>query len=303
MAMGILEVTVGRLRFEFPGMVASGIMDETGDSIVRMFRSGAGAAVTKSIGSEPKRGHNNPTFSEVECGYINAMGLPNPGIELFQDEIEIASKEGPVIGSIFGDSAEEFAELASKMEDYGTVALELNLSCPHAAGYGAEVGSDPKMVKAIVSTVKSSVDIPVWAKLTPNTKSIADLGRAAEEGGADAVVAINTLKAMIISPEMRRPVLSNKFGGLSGPAIKPVGVRAVYDLYNALDIPVIGVGGISNWRDAAEYIMAGASAFQIGSAIGMIGPLVFNDINKGLEPLMKDYGYGSIREMVGVAHE
>ncbi len=303
MAMGILEVTVGRLRFEFPGMVASGIMDETGDSMVRMFRSGAGAAVTKSIGSEPKRGHNNPTFSEVECGYINAMGLPNPGIELFQDEIEIASKEGPVIGSIFGDSAEEFAELASKMEDYGTVALELNLSCPHAAGYGAEVGSDPKMVKAIVSTVKSSVDIPVWAKLTPNTKSIADLGRAAEEGGADAVVAINTLKAMIISPEMRRPVLSNKFGGLSGPAIKPVGVRAVYDLYNALDIPVIGVGGISNWRDAAEYIMAGASAFQIGSAIGMIGPLVFNDINKGLEPLMKDYGYGSIREMVGVAHE
>lgn len=301
--MGILEVTVGRLRFEFPGMVASGIMDETGDSMVRMFRSGAGAAVTKSIGSEPKRGHNNPTFSEVECGYINAMGLPNPGIELFQDEIEIASKEGPVIGSIFGGSAEEFAELASKMEDYGTVALELNLSCPHAAGYGAEVGSDPKMVKAIVSTVKSSVDIPVWAKLTPNTKSIADLGRAAEEGGADAVVAINTLKAMIISPEMRRPVLSNKFGGLSGPAIKPVGVRAVYDLYNALDIPVIGVGGISNWRDAAEYIMAGASAFQIGSAIGMIGPLVFNDINKGLEPLMKDYGYGSIREMVGVAHE
>lgn len=303
MAMGILEVTVGRLRFEFPGMVASGIMDETGDSMVRMFRSGAGAAVTKSIGSEPKRGHNNPTFSEVECGYINAMGLPNPGIELFQDEIEIASKEGPVIGSIFGGSAEEFAELASKMEDYGTVALELNLSCPHAAGYGAEVGSDPKMVKAIVSTVKSSVDIPVWAKLTPNTKSIADLGRAAEEGGADAVVAINTLKAMIISPEMRRPVLSNKFGGLSGPAIKPVGVRAVYDLYNALDIPVIGVGGISNWRDAAEYIMAGASAFQIGSAIGMIGPLVFNDINKGLEPFMKDYGYGSIREMVGVAHE
>ena len=224
--MGILEVTVGRLRFEFPGMVASGIMDETGDSMVRMFRSGAGAAVTKSIGSEPKRGHNNPTFSEVECGYINAMGLPNPGIELFQDEIEIASKEGPVIGSIFGGSVEEFAELASKMEDYGTVALELNLSCPHAAGYGAEVGSDPKMVKAIVSTVKSSVDIPVWAKLTPNTKSIADLGRAAEEGGADAVVAINTLKAMIISPEMRRPVLSNKFGGLSGPAIKPVGVRA-----------------------------------------------------------------------------
>lgn len=303
MTMGILKTTVGELNLKFPGMVASGIMDETGDSMVRMFRSGAGAAVTKSIGSEPKQGHHNPTFTEVDCGYVNAMGLPNPGIELFEEEIRIASKEGPVVGSIFGGSAEEFAELASKMEDYGTVALELNLSCPHAAGYGAEVGSDPKMVRSIVSAVRSSVDIPVWAKLTPNTKSIAELGKAAEDGGADAVVAINTLKAMVISPEMRRPVLSNKFGGLSGPAVKPVGVRAVYDLYNALDIPVIGVGGISNWRDAAEYLMAGASAFQIGSAIGMVGPLVFDDVNNGLEMFMKEYDYGSIKDMVGAAHE
>lgn len=301
--MGKLEITVGKLRFERPGIVASGIMDETGDSMVRMFRSGAGAAVTKSIGLEPRPGHNNPTFTEVEGGYVNAMGLPNPGIELFREEIEIASREGPVIGSIFGGNAKEFAELAFKMEDHGTVAIELNLSCPHAEGYGAEIGSDPHKVRTIVSAVKSSVNIPVWAKLTPNTSSIVNLGKAAEEGGADAVVAINTLKAMVISPELRRPVLSNKFGGLSGPAIKPVGVRSVYDLRNALDIPVIGVGGITNWKDAAEYIMAGASAFQIGSAVGTRGPMVFSEINDGLRMFMIDNGYRSIKEMVGVAHE
>ena len=301
--MGKLEITVGKLSFERPGIVASGIMDETGDSMVRMFRSGAGGAVTKSIGLEPRPGHKNPTFTEVEGGYVNAMGLPNPGIDLFKEEIEIASREGPVIGSIFGGNAKEFAELAFKMEDHGAVAIELNLSCPHAEGYGAEIGSDPDKVRAIVSTVRSSVNIPVWAKLTPNTSSIVNLGKAAEEGGADAVVAINTLKAMVISPELRRPVLSNKFGGLSGPAIKPVGVRAVFDLRNALSIPIIGVGGITYCKDAIEYIMAGASAFQIGSAVGTRGPMVFNEINEGTELFMADHGYRSIKEMIGVAHE
>lgn len=301
--MGKLKVAVGTLNFEFPGIVASGIMDETGDSMVRMFKSGAGAAITKSIGSEPRPGHSNPTFTEVECGYVNAMGLPNPGIDLFEEEIITASSEGPVIGSVFGGDEKEFAYLASKMEEFGAVAVELNLSCPHAAGYGAEIGSDPEMIVSVVSEVKSSVSIPVWAKLTPNTSSIQTLGKAAEKGGADAVVAINTLKAMVICPEMRRPVLSNKFGGLSGPGIKPVGVRAVYDLYSSLDIPIIGVGGITCWKDAVEYIMAGASAYQIGSAIGSVGPEVFKEINEGLVAFMKEHGFESIKEMVGVAHD
>ena len=166
-----------------------------------------------------------------------------------------------------------------------------------------EVGTDPAMVKAIVSSVKDAVSIPVWAKLTPNTHILADIGRAVQDAGGDAVVAINTLKAMVISPEFARPVLSNKFGGLSGAAVKPVGVRAIYDLRTVLDIPLIGVGGISDWRDAAEYIMAGASAFQVGSAIGTVGIDVFDRINKGLEEFMSDYGYQSISSMVGVAHE
>ncbi|MGI5965018.1 MAG: dihydroorotate dehydrogenase [Candidatus Methanomethylophilaceae archaeon] len=300
--MGRLSVSVGKLKLEHPGMVASGIMDETGESMVRMIESGAGAVVTKSIGSVPRKGHGNPTFTEVAGGFVNAMGLPNPGIEEFAEEMEIAVRAGPIIGSVFGSNAEEFAFLAGKMEDMKASAVELNLSCPHAAGYGAEIGSDPKNIEKIVSAVCGAVKIPVWAKLTPNTSSVADLGRAAENGGADAVVAINTLKAMVISPELKRPVLSNRFGGLSGPAVKPVGVRAVYDLRTALSIPVVGVGGISHWRDAAEYMMAGACAFQIGSAVGTKGPEVFSEINKGLELFAEEQGYGSLEEMVGAAH-
>lgn len=298
-----LETAVGRTVLEKPGMVASGIMDETGPSMVRMLENGAGAVVTKSVGLVPNAGHANPCFMEVEGGYVNAMGLPNPGIELFKEEMEVAVPKGPIVGSVYGATPDDFSALAGRMEDYGASAVELNLSCPHAKGYGMEVGTDPAMVKSIVSAVKSAVSIPVWAKLTPNTHILADIGRAVQDAGGDAVVAINTLKAMVISPEFARPVLSNKFGGLSGSAVKPVGVRAIYDLRTVLDIPLIGVGGISTWRDAAEYIMAGASAFQIGSAIGTIGIDVFDKVNRGLESFMEEYGYSSIKSMVGVAHE
>lgn len=298
-----LKTEVGSVSLERPGMVASGIMDETGASMVRMLEAGAGAVVTKSIGSEARPGHANPCFTEVEGGYVNAMGLPNPGIDAFREEMEEAVPHGPIVGSIFGSGAEEFASLASKMEEYGAVAVELNLSCPHAKGYGMELGTDPEMVKRIVSAVKSAVSIPVWAKLTPNTHILCEIAEAAQDGGCDAIVAINTLKAMVISPEFGRPYLNNRFGGLSGPAVRAVGVRDVYDLYERVSIPIVGVGGISCWRDAAQYIMAGAKAFQIGSAIGEHGPEVFSDINRELEEFMTDYGYDSISDMVGVAHD
>lgn len=298
-----LKTEVGSLKLERPGIVASGIMDETGPSMVRMIECGAGAVVTKSVGLEPNAGHANPCFTEVEGGYVNAMGLPNPGIELFREEMEVAVPKGSIIGSIYGAGPDDFSKLAGKMEDYGACAVELNLSCPHAKGYGMEVGTDPAMVKSIVSAVKSTVSIPVWAKLTPNTHILGDIGMAVQDAGGDAVVAINTLKAMVICPEMARPLLSNKFGGLSGSAVKPMGVRAVYDLRTVLDIPLVGVGGISCWRDAAEYIMAGASAFQVGSAIGTIGPDVFSKINDGLSAFMEEYGYASIADMTGVAHD
>ncbi|MCK9323237.1 MAG: dihydroorotate dehydrogenase [Candidatus Methanomethylophilaceae archaeon] len=299
----MLETCIGKLKLEKPGMVASGIMDETGASMVRMLESGAGAVVTKSIGLEPNAGHANPTFTEVKGGFVNAMGLPNPGIKMFKEEMNIAVPKGKIIGSIYGASADDFSKLAITMEEYGASAVELNLSCPHAKGYGMELGTDPKLVGSIVSAVKSAVKIPVWAKLTPNTHILTDIGVAVQDAGGDAVVAINTLKAMVISPEFAKPFLSNKFGGLSGPGIKSVGVRAVYDLGSVLDIPIIGVGGIADWRDAAQYIMAGASAFQIGSAIANKGPTIFDTINKDMIKFMRDFGYSSILDMVGVAHE
>lgn len=301
--MSGLKVTVGRLGFDRPGLVASGIMDETGDSMVRMLRSGAGGVVSKSIGSVPNPGHRNPNFTEVPCGCVNAMGLPNPGIDAFAEEMEVAVREGPIIGSIYGSSPKEFSELAGRMEDYGAVAVELNLSCPHAKGYGMEVGTDPKMVGTIVAAVKDAVSIPVWTKLTPNTHILQDIGLAVEGAGGDAIVAINTLKAMVIVPEFKRPLLSNKVCGLSGKCIKPIGVRAVWDLYGSVSIPIVGVGGITDHRDALEYIMAGASAFQLGSAILYDGIDVFDRINRGLTSFMDEHGYGSIEEMRGVAHE
>ncbi|MEM4263242.1 MAG: nitronate monooxygenase, partial [Thermoplasmata archaeon] len=196
-----------------------------------------------------------------------------------------------------------FAVLAKKMEQYGARAVELNLSCPHAKGFGSEIGSSPASVRNIVRSAVSAVAIPVLAKLTPNTSDICSLGLAAEEAGASAVVAINTLKAMEIDPHLRRPVLGNRFGGLSGPAIKPIGVRCVFELYDALSIPIIGVGGICSGIDVAEYIMAGASAVQIGSVIYEKGLEAFSLLEKELRSFMKDEGFNSISQMRGLAHE
>lgn len=301
--MTSLRVELAGLKMPNPTMLASGIMGETGLSLARMAEAGAGALVTKSIGSEPRKGYPNPTLVELKDGYINAMGLPGPGIEAFGDEMrEAAGVKVPIIASIFASSAEEFAGLASRMQEYGAKAVELNLSCPHAKGYGMELGVDPEAVLRIVRRTKEACSIPVFAKLTPNTHRLIEVGRAVQEAGGDGVVAINTLKAMSISVETRRPVLSNKSGGLSGPAVRAVGVRCVYDLHAALDIPIIGVGGVEDWRSAAEYIMAGAFAVQIGSGVGRKGLVVFDEVCAGLERFMSESGFRTVREMVGVAH-
>jgi dihydroorotate dehydrogenase (NAD+) catalytic subunit len=279
-------------------------MDETAGSLLRVARAGAGAVVTKSIGSEPRKGYPGPTLVELDDGYINAMGLPNPGIEAFAAEMrEARSCLVPVIGSIFASSPKEFSFLASKMQDYGAAAIELNLSCPHAKGYGMEIGVDPETVFTVVREVKSACSIPVFAKLTPNTHRLLEVAKAVEAAGGDAIVAINTVKALAISAEIRRPILSNKGGGLSGPAIKPIGLRCVYDLHADVNIPIVGVGGVENWRDAVEYIMAGASAVQVGSGVGRAGLEVFESICTGMQAFMEREGFNSVSHMVGVAHE
>jgi dihydroorotate dehydrogenase (NAD+) catalytic subunit len=278
-------------------------MDEDAGSMERIFNCGAGAIVTKSIGLQPRKGYPNPTVIELEHGILNAMGLPNPGIDEFEDEIrKLKQLNIPVIGSIFGSNSNEFVEIAKKMQNYKIDALELNMSCPHAKGYGLEIGSVPKLVKDITSKVKQSVQIPVFVKISPNLPDIIDIAKSAERGNADGIVAINTLKAMKIDLELKMPVLANKIGGYSGKAIKPIGVRCVYEISKNVDIPVIGVGGITTGEDALEYIMAGASAVQIGSAIYYRGVDVFKKICDEIENWMKDHGYKNISELIGVSH-
>ena len=277
-------------------------MDENAGSMERIFNCGAGAIVTKSIGLKSRDGYPNPTVIELEHGILNAMGLPNPGIEEFGEEIKKLKRLNTlIIGSIFGSNSNEFVELAKKMQSYGADALELNMSCPHAKGYGLEIGSDPKLVIDIISKVKESTEIPVFVKISPNLMNIVDIAKSAEKGNADGIVAINTVKAMKIDLELKMPVLANKIGGYSGKAIKPIGIRCVYEISKNIDIPVIGVGGITTGEDALEYIMVGASALQIGSAIYYRGVDVFKKICNEIEIWMKDHGCKNLSELIGVA--
>ncbi len=301
--MAELGVELCGLRLRNPTMLASGVLDETARTMVEVARAGAGAVVTKSVGISPREGHANPCVVELDVGLLNAMGLPNPGIEYFSHEVAAVKREGAtVIGSVIGGTPEELAEVAALMAGAGADAVELNLSCPHAKGLGTELGSTPEDVRRACRAVKDRLEVPLFAKLTPNTSSIAGLAKAAEEGGADAVVAINTLKGMAIAPEARMPVLANRFGGLSGPAIRPVGVRCVYEIHDAVEIPVVGVGGISCGRDALEYIMAGASAVQVGTAVWTRGPGVFRTICDEISKFMDEHGYAKVGDMVGAAH-
>ena len=278
-------------------------MDEDAGSMERIFNCGAGAVVTKSVGLKSRDGYSNPTVIELEHGILNAMGLPNPGIDSFGEEIlKIKKLEVPIVGSIFGSDPGEFAELAKKMQNYGVDALELNMSCPHAKGYGLEIGADSKLINKITSKVKESVNIPVFVKLSSNIPDLVDIAKSAEKGGADGIVAINTVKAMKIDLELKMPVLANRIGGYSGKAIKPIGVRCVYEISKNVDIPVIGVGGVTTGEDALEYIMAGASAVQVGSAIYYRGVDVFRKICDEMKIWMKNHGYTNISELTGVAH-
>lgn len=297
-----LSVQISSLNLSNPTILASGIMDETAGAMKRIVKAGAGAVVTKSIGREPREGYSNPTLVELPHGVLNAMGLPNPGIEAYREEMkELCTLNVPVIGSIFGRDEAEFSFLAQKMQSYGADAVELNLSCPHAKGYGLEIGSQPDLVKNIVHVVKRSTNLPVFAKLTSNVTNIVDIGKAAEEGKADGVVAINSVKAMKIDINLMKPILSNKVGGYSGRAIKPIGVRSVYELAKELRIPIIGVGGVETGADAVEYILAGASAVQIGTGVYYRDITVFKKVCKELGEWMEKNNYSRVDEFRGVA--
>ena len=303
-AMASLEVELAGTKLRNPIMLASGFLDETGGSMLRVYRAGAGAVVTKSIGPEPRLGYPNPTVVPLDVGLLNAVGLPNPGIEEYRAEVEVALRGGAVvIGSVYGKDADEYAAVAKRMAGYGVAAIELNLSCPHAKGLGTEIAQHEEAVREFSAVVKAKVSVPVFAKLSPNVANIGHFAQAAEDGGADGVTAINTVRAMAIAPELGIPALAYGFGGLSGPPIRPIGVRCVYEIYDSVDIPVVGVGGIGTGRDALEYIMAGATAVQIGTAVLDRGLDVFGLVAKELSSLLEELGYASVHDAVGVAHD
>ena len=298
-----LEVQVAGLKLRNPTMLASGILGLTSTTLREVAKAGAGAVITKSIGLEQREGFKNPTTVQVECGLINAMGLPNPGIREFKQEIEEAKDlEIPLIVSVYGFSAEEYAKVASIAVEAGADAVELNLSCPHVEGTGTEMGQDSTIVAEVVSEVKRAIRKPVLVKLTPNVSNIADLAVAAADAGADALTAINTVRAMKIDTETTLPILSNKIGGLSGAAIKPIAVRCVYEIHKAVKVPIIGCGGISTWQDAVEFMLAGASAVQIGTSIAYKGLGIFRQVTEGIAAYLKRKGHRSVKEIVGLSH-
>jgi dihydroorotate dehydrogenase (NAD+) catalytic subunit len=296
-----LVTSIGKIQLERPVMLASGILGISLDVFNRLYRSGAGAVVSKSLSTEPWDGYPNPTiFSVNGGGWINAVGLSNPGAPNFAKMIE-SNKDVPIIVSLVGSIPEDFEMMVKQFKNCKVTAYELNLSCPHVAKVGLEVGDDPDLVKKIVSTVKNSTTVPVIAKVGLGTTHYLNTVNAAIDSGIDAITAINTVRAMAIDVETQRPILSNKFGGLSGTPIKPIALRCVYEISSKFDVPIIGCGGISTWEDAVEFILAGSSAIQLGSAIGDNWIHVFNDINQGILQYMKRKGYSKIDEMVGLA--
>jgi len=299
-----LAIDLAGLRLRNPTMNAAGVLGMSVPLLRRVYEGGAGAVVTKSIGPKPRRGHPNPTVVSVEGGVLNAMGLPNPGAEYFSGEIRGLKEAGvPVVASFFGASAEEFAEVARTLAEAGADALELNCSCPNVGMETGILGTDPANVEGVTAAVKGAVDLPVFVKLTPNVADIVAVARAAERGGADAVTAVNTLKAISVDIDMRRPVLANTTGGLSGPALKPVALRCVWEIAENLSLPIIGCGGVSDWRDAIEFLLCGASAVEIGTAVMTGGFDVFRDVVEGIRGYLVENGFREVEEIVGLARE
>ena len=295
-----ISTQVGSIRLERPTMLASGILGISLDVFARLYEAGAGALVTKSLSKEPWEGYVNPTVIGVEAGYLNAVGLSNPGAPYFAKMIS-SNKTVPIIVSLVGSVEDDFTFMIKQFEDVKILGYELNLSCPHVEKVGLEVGDDPELVKKIVKSVKSKSKVPVIAKVGLGSSDYLETVQAACKAGIDAITAINTLRAMAIDVETARPILSNKIGGLSGPAIKPVAVRCVYEISSKFNIPIIGCGGISDWKDAIEFILAGASAVQIGSVIGEKWIGVFSEINDGISKYMEKKRLSKISEMVGTA--
>ncbi|MFX1378453.1 MAG: dihydroorotate dehydrogenase [Promethearchaeota archaeon] len=298
----MLEVNLSGLKLKSPIILASGILGVSFSSMKRVIDAGAGAVTTKSIGPKPRKGYKNPSIIEIYPGsFMNSVGLGNPGINEFVSEIkEIKKHNIPLIVSVFGSTNGEYLDVAIKAENAGADAIEINISCPHAEV--SSIGIDKDLTFKLVKFLKNTLEVPLFVKLNPNVTDIVEIALAAEEGGADAVVAINTLSAMKIDINTKRPILSHGSGGLSGRAIQPIAIKKVYDLHKVLKIPIIGCGGIASWQDVIEFFLVGASAVQIGTALFKTTEIL-SEINHGIIGYLKDNNYNSIDDLKGLSHQ
>ncbi len=292
----MLEIELCGMKLKNPLVLASGILGSYSSSL-NVVAENAGAVVTKSVGLEEREGYRNPAVINLPHGILNAVGLASPGAEKFSEELRKFSRASKLIVSLFASTAEDFSKLVGYFEPD---AFELNLSCPHVKDVGLTVGNDAELVKEIVKTVKKETSKPVFPKLSAASNYI-EVAKAAEEGGADGIVAINTLKGMAIDITTRKPILSNVSGGLSGEAIKPVAMKVVWDLYEELDIPIIASGGATTWKDVIEFTLAGAKAVQIGSAI-FYSYRIFYSLKESLIAYLRKEKT-NIEDLVGIAHK
>jgi dihydroorotate dehydrogenase (NAD+) catalytic subunit len=296
-----LAVQLGPLLLKNPVMTASGTFGY-GEEYSDFFDlRRLGAVVVKGISLRPRAGNPPPRLVETPAGMINAIGLENVGVERFLSiKLPFLRDLGvPAIVNIFGNTIEEYAELAARLDGApGIAAIEINVSCPNVKEGGMVFGTDPAMTSMVVEAVRRSTTLPVIAKLTPNVTSIAEIAKAARGAGSDIISCINTVAAMSVDIFSRRPRLANIFGGLSGPAVKPVALRCVYEVARAVDCPVIGIGGIANATDALEFLLVGASAVQVGTA-NFINPVCTTEIIDGIERFLKVEGISNIKDYIG----
>lgn len=299
----MLSISIAGMELRNPTMLASGFLGISQAIFNRLYNADVGAIVSKSISCAPMEGYRNPTAVCLEGGsYLNAVGLANPGADAFSSEIA-SNPYVPIIVSLVGSSHDDFPKIINKFDDLNILGYEINLSCPHVAKMGMEVGDDPDMVTKVVKTVKSHTLKPVVVKVGIGNVDLLDIARAANDAGANAITAINTIRAMTIDIESGIPVLSNKIGGLSGKSVKPIAIRCVYEISKNVSVPVIGCGGIFSWEDAVEFMLAGASAIQLGSVIGYEGLGAFQKICLGLKRYLERKGMKNLTELVGLAHK
>lgn len=296
-----LAVEVGSLRLKSPVLAAGGTFGYGQEFADYLDLNRIGGLVTKGLSMEPRVGNAPPRIVETACGMLNAIGLANVGAEVFLNEKLpfLASLDCAVVVNLYAESINQFADLAERLDGHqGIDALEINVSCPNVRGGGMAFGIDPIAVSTVTRVVRENTGLPVWVKLTPNVTDPAPVALAAQKAGAEAISLINTLLGMSIDARTRRPRLANVVGGLSGPAIKPVGLRMVHQVARTVDIPVVGLGGIVSGEDAAEYLLAGASAVQVGTA-NFVDPSSVQRVADELAVFCAEQGISQVSELVG----